>query len=89
MSKLIAWQHSAWADYVLWQTRDKRIARRINQLVEDVFRNGHEGIGKPEGLRGPLAGWWSRRIDEKHRLVYRILDDRIEIAACRDHYSDH
>lgn len=81
------WQDEAWADYLYWQTQDKKTLRRINLLLQDIDRNGYAGIGKPEPLRGDLSGWWSRRIDETNRLVYRIRDDRIEIAQCRTHYG--
>lgn len=81
------WQDEAWADYLYWQSQDKKTLRRINLLLQDIDRNGYAGIGKPEPLRGDLSGWWSRRIDETNRLVYRIRDDRIEIAQCRTHYG--
>ena len=70
-----------------WQTQDKKTLKRINQLLQDIDRNGHEGIGKPEALRNELSGWWSRRIDSYHRLVYRIESDKIIIAQCRTHYE--
>ncbi|WP_353097672.1 Txe/YoeB family addiction module toxin [Tissierella praeacuta] len=62
----------AWKDYVYWQGQDKKRIKRINQLIQDIDRNYNEGIGKPEALKGNLSGWWSRRIDDKNRLVYRI-----------------
>lgn len=83
------WHDDAWADYLYWQQQDKRTLKRINQLLLDVDRNGYDGIGKPEPLRGDLTGWWSRRIDETNRLVYRIRDAQIEIAQCRTHYGEH
>jgi len=82
------WFDEAWNDYLYWQTQDKKTLKRINQLVQDIERNGYNGIGKPEPLKGDLSGWWSRRIDEANRLVYRIKDGRIEIAQCRTHYGD-
>ena len=82
------WFYEAWDDYLYWQTQDKKILKRINQLVQDIERNGYDGIGKPEPLKGNLSGWWSRRIDDSHRLVYRVKDDKIEIAQCRSHYGD-
>lgn len=82
------WDDDAWADYLYWQTQDKKTLKRINKLIHDIDRNGHDGIGKPEPLHGDLAGFWSRRIDETNRLVYRIHEDRIEIAQCRTHYDD-
>lgn len=77
----------AWDDYLYWQTQDKKTLRRINQLIGDVERNGNQGIGKPEPLKGE-SGYWSRRINEKDRLVYKIVDDEIRIAQCRTHYGD-
>jgi toxin YoeB len=67
---------------------DRKLVKRINDLIADVMRNGYEGIGKPEPLRGELSGFWSRRIDREHRLVYRITNGDIEIVACRYHYAD-
>jgi len=78
----------AWEDYLYWQTQDRRTLRRINQLLQDIDRNGNDGIGKPEPLGENWSGFWSRRIDEKNRLVYRIKDEAVEIAQCRTHYSD-
>ena len=78
----------AWKDYIYWQGQDKKTIKRINQLIQDIDRHHNEGIGKPEALRGNLSGWWSRRIDDKNRLVYRIQNNIIEIAQCRGHYDD-
>lgn len=78
---------NAWKDNVYWQTEDRRTLKRINMLIEDISRNGHDGIGKPEPLTGDLSGFWSRRINEKDRLVYRIQDDEVQIISCRYHYS--
>ncbi|WP_089158003.1 Txe/YoeB family addiction module toxin [Micromonospora sp. NBS 11-29] len=75
-----------WEDYLTWQ-RDRQMLKRVNTLIEDVRRNGHQGIGKPEQLWGNWAGFWSRRIDQEHRLVYRITDDTVQIAQCRYHYE--
>ena len=76
-------------EYMNWQTDDKRTLKKINQLIKDIIRNGNSGIGNPEPLKGDLSGNWSREIDEKNRLVYRILDDgRVEIIQCKGHYSD-
>ena len=86
MNKL--WQDEAWKDYVYWQTQDKKTLKRINQLLQDISRNGYDGIGKPEPLRGDLSSWWSRRIDDTNRLIYRINNGIIEIAQCRSHYGD-
>lgn len=81
------WSDEAWEDYLHWQTQDKKTLRRINQLLLDIDRNGHEGIGKPEPLKHDRHGYWSRRIDAVNRLVYRIVENRIEIAQCRSHYD--
>ena len=78
----------AWEDYVYWQTEDRKTLKRINLLIADIERNGYEGIGKPEPLRGDLSGYWSRRIDGLNRLVYRIREDTIEFYAFRTHYGD-
>lgn len=82
------WHDYAWDDYMYWQTKDKKTLRRINQLIKDIERNGNEGIGKPEPLKNNLSGWWSRRIDSKNRIVYRINNDKIEIAQCGSHYRE-
>jgi len=82
----IVWHEGAWADYVRWQTEDRAVAKRINALLHDIERNGHRGIGKPEALKHGLHGYWSRRITDEHRLVYRIIEDEIRVAACRHHY---
>lgn len=78
----------AWEDYVYWQTQDKKTLKRINKLIEDIERNGYEGIGKPERLSGDLSAYWSRRIDEKNRIVYRVKEDSIQIIQCGSHYRD-
>lgn len=83
-----AWDDFAWEDYLYWQAKDKKTLKRINLLLQDIERNGYSGIGKPEPLKGNLQGYWSRRIDECNRLVYRISDNRIEILQCRTHYGD-
>lgn len=82
------WQDEAWEDYIYWQNQDKKILKRINQLLKDIERNGYTGIGKPEPLKGNYSGWWSRRIDEANRLIYRIRNGQIEIAQCRSHYNE-
>ena len=76
----------AWEDYLHWQKNDKRMLKKVNELLKDIDRNHHEGIGKPEALRHALSGFWSRRITEEHRLVYRIRADEIHIAQIRYHY---
>lgn len=88
MSKF-AFLQEGWEDYLYWQLQDKKTLRRINQLLQDISRNGFNGIGKPEPLRGNMSGWWSRRIDDTNRLIYRLAEDgNIEIAQCRGHYHD-
>lgn len=82
------WQDEAWEDYIYWQSQDRKTLKRINLLIQDISRNGYEGIGKPEPLKGQHSGWWSRRIDEQNRLIYRINNGQIEIAQCRTHYGD-
>lgn len=81
------WSDLAWEDYVYWQTQDKRVLKRINLLLKDIDRNQYEGIGKPEPLKYELQGFWSRRIDETNRLVYRIKGEYVEILSCRTHYQ--
>ncbi|MES2170422.1 MAG: Txe/YoeB family addiction module toxin [Actinomycetota bacterium] len=80
------WDESAWADYVEWQINDRKIIKRINDLLKDISRNGNEGIGKPEALKYGFSGYWSRRITEEHRLVYKIVGDEVRVAGCRYHY---
>ncbi|CRL61247.1 Txe/YoeB family addiction module toxin [Proteus vulgaris] len=83
--KLI-FSEQSWSDYLYWQQMDKRIIKRINELIKDIKRTPFSGIGKPEPLKHNLAGFWSRRITDEHRLIYRITDPAIEIASCRYHY---
>ena len=71
----ITWDEDAWNDYVWWQFEDRKTLKRINALIKDIQRNGNEGIGKPEPLRYEFSGYWSRRIDSRHRLIYQISDD--------------
>lgn len=83
------WSDEAWEDYLYWQTQDKKTLKRINALIKDIDRSGPmHGIGEPEPLKGNLQGFFSRRINEKDRLVYRIEKDQIQIAQCRGHYYD-
>lgn len=84
---ILSWDEAAWNDYLRWQTEDRRILKRINQLIKDIDRHGNEGIGKPEALKHGLSGYWSRRITDEHRLVYKIVGNEIRIAACRYHYG--
>jgi toxin YoeB len=81
----LVWDELAWEDYVWWQAKDRKVLKRINELIKDIEQNGNEGLGKPERLKH-FQGYWSRRITDEHRLVYRIADDEIRIAACRYHY---
>ena len=83
-----AWDDDAWEDYLHWQTQDRKTLKRINKLIADINRNEYEGIGKPEPLTGNLSGFWSRRIDDRNRIVYRIKQNRIEIIQCGSHYRD-
>ncbi len=77
----------SWDDYLYWQKNDKKITKRINQLIKEIKRNPFEGIGKPEPLKYDLAGLWSRRIDREHRLVYRVEKSDVFIYSCRYHYD--
>ena len=81
------WSDEAWEDYLYWQIQDKKIIKRINLLIKDIERNYYDGIGKPEPLKGNLSGWWSRRIDDTNRLVYRINNNILEIISCKTHYD--
>ena len=83
---MISFEDTAWADYVYWQTADNQMLRKINQLIRDIQRDPFDGLGKPEGLKNDLSGFWSRRISSEHRLVYRIDDGELVIAQCRGHY---
>ena len=87
----LLWTENAWEDYLHWQENDRQVVRRVNALLRDIGRSPFKGLGKPEPLRGDLAGWWSRRITGDHRIVYRVRgtgeEQQIEIVACRYHYS--
>ncbi|QQS01739.1 MAG: Txe/YoeB family addiction module toxin [Austwickia sp.] len=83
----IVFSARAWEDYLWWQEQDRKVLRRINQLIADIGRNGNEGIGKPEPLRHGFAGFWSRRVTDEHRLIYKVIEGQIQIAACRYHYE--
>jgi toxin YoeB len=84
---LLSWTESAWEDYVYWQSQDKKTLKRINKLLSEVMRMPFDGLGKPEPLRENLFGFWSRRIDDVHRLVYAVDDDTITVISCRYHYE--
>ncbi len=84
----LLWDERAWEDYLWLQTQDKKTLRRINALIKDIQRSPFEGIGKPEPLKENRSGWWSRRIDETNRVVYKLENDAIIIAECKNHYDD-
>ena len=81
------WFDRAWEDYLYWQSQDKKLLRRINELIKDTEREPFSGLGKPEPLRGELSGFWSRRIDDCNRLGYRINNGVLEILSCKGHYD--
>ena len=83
-----SFSEAAWEDYCYWEAQDKKILKRINLLIKDIERNGYDGIGKPEPLVGNLSGYWSRRIDDCNRIVYKIEGNTIKIAQCGSHYRD-
>ena len=85
----LLWDERAWAEYLEWQSEDKKTLKKINTLLKDIQRNGcRDGIGKPEPLQGNLTEWWSRHIDEKNRIVYREKDGIIIVASCKGHYDN-
>ncbi len=84
---LLLWDENAWEDYLWWQRQDRKVLERINSLLTDIRRNGNDGIGKPEALKHDFAGYWSSRITDEHRLVDKLVDDEIRIAACRYRYG--
>ncbi len=83
----IVFSKNAWEDYTSWLQIDKKMLKKINDLIKDIQRNPHSGIGKPEPLKYDLAGYWSRRIDQEHRLVYQVIDNDIRIISCKYHYD--
>jgi len=83
---MISWSSHAWEDYLYWQQTDKRKLKRINALIKDIQRSPFEGLGDPEPLKHQWTGYWSRRIDRAHRLVYKVEDDKIIVVQCRYHY---
>ena len=83
---IICWSTHAWEDYLHWQKVDKKTLNRINRLIKEISRNHYEGLGDPEPLKHNWSGFWSRRIDREHRIVYRVDGDRLYIAQCRYHY---
>ena len=84
---IISFHQHAWEDYLYWQQNDKAMLRRINALIRDIQRDPFNGIGKPEPLKFNLSGYWSRRIDSEHRIVYKIVDNNLFIAQLREHYE--
>lgn len=84
---LLIWDENAREHYLWWQVQDRNVLKRINTLLQDIARNSNAGIGKPEALKYEFAGFWSRRITDEHRLVYKIAGDEIRIVACRYHYG--
>lgn len=82
----LSWDIAAWEDYEYWTKIDKNIQKRINELIRETLRTPFEGKGKPELLKGNFSGYWSRRITDEHRLVYKVLDQRIHIIQCRFHF---
>lgn len=85
---ILSWTDKAWEDYLFWQKQDRKILKRINALIKDTQRNPFEGLGNPEPLKHQFSGFWSRRIDREHRLVYQVENDMLLIAQCRFHYDD-
>ena len=82
------WHDDAWEDYLYWQTQDKKTLKKINSLLKDIDRNGYSCSGRPEALSGNLAGFWSVKIDEKNRIVFRLYGGNLEIIQCGSHYRD-
>ncbi|MDH1881274.1 Txe/YoeB family addiction module toxin [Empedobacter falsenii] len=83
----IVFVDESWEDYLYWQKTDKSKLKKINELIKDIARNPFDGLGKPEALKHKYVGFWSRRIDHEHRLIYRVVEDEIQIAKCRFHYD--
>jgi toxin YoeB len=83
----LVFTESAWSDYLWFQERNRKLLKRINALIKDVLRSPYEGIGKPEALKGNLSGYWSRRINDEHRLVYAVKAGDLVVIACRYHYE--
>nr|WP_303684130.1 Txe/YoeB family addiction module toxin [Brevundimonas naejangsanensis] len=83
----LTFQEEGWEDYLYWQSFDRKQLKKINGLIRECLRTPFSGTGKPEPLKGEFSGWWSRRIDQGHRLVYRATDDTLLIAQCRYHYG--
>ncbi len=86
MNRHLAWTEAAWSDYLYWQGQDRKTLKRINRLIAAISRTPIEGIGKPEPLKENLTGFWSRRVDDTHRLVYAVSDTHVTVISCRYHY---
>ena len=82
----VIFHEQAWDDYLYWQQQDRKMLTRLNGLIKECTRTPFDGTGKPEPLKGQLSGWWSRRLNREHRLVYRVEEDQLLIAQCRYHY---
>ena len=87
MTEVLSWTKEGWADYIFWQSQDRKTLKRINKLIVDSQRSPFSGLGKPEPLKENLSGFWSRRIDDTNRLVFAVDDTQITIIACRYHYE--
>lgn len=83
---ILSWAENAWDDYLYWQDTDKKTLKRVNSLIKDILRHPFDGIGDPEPLKHNWSGYWSRRIDREHRIVYKVADDTLYIVQCRFHY---
>ena len=86
MPEILAWTQEAWNDYIYWRGQDKKTLKRINRIISDTQRNPFEGIGKPEPLKHAFSGYWSRRINDEHRIVYKVSENAIHFAQLRYHY---
>ena len=84
----IQFEENAWEDFQYWQEQDRKTLKKLNKLINDIERNGNSGIGYPEPLKDNLSGLWSREIDKKNRLIYKIEEDCIKIYQCKSHYGD-
>jgi len=85
--KRITFSQNSWEDYISWQSEDRKMLKKINELIKDIERTPYKGLGKPEALKFDLTGYWSRRIDREHRLVYQVIGEEILIYSCRYHYD--
>lgn len=88
MNKNIIFGDTAWEDYTEWLKEDKKVLKKINDLIDNISRTPFEGLGKPEPLKNELSGYWSRRITEKHRLIYKLYEDKLYIIGCKEHYDN-